>query len=186
MDGKASGNGTLVISLGGSQDLRYEGEMREGMFNGQGVYHSPSGKVYSGEFQDGVPLSVMKGADTSVVDAVPIYNCVIPAFSESVGRELAVYKSTSKPLRYYVVSENDYELLLRAKGYGTPNKGSFSVSLSNGAKFTIASNGWTTTNQDKIHNKNSLYGEVSAEPNTQAGNCEFLESKQSKRFTRVK
>ncbi|MBF8754561.1 hypothetical protein [Pseudomonas guariconensis] len=184
IDGKVSGNGSLVASWG-SEHLEYRGEMRDGMFNGQGVYRTLQGQVFNEEFKNGVPLRFLNGANTSAVEVVAIYNCVIPSLSDSVGRELSVLKSKSGPVRYYVVSENDRELLFKAKSFGAPNKGDFSLTLSSGARITIASNGWATTNRDRVHNKNSLYGEVSGEQNSAAGQCEYLQSGEIHRYTRV-
>ncbi len=52
----------------------------------------------------------------------------------------------------------------------------------NGMSMTIASNGWTTTSQNQIHNENSLYGQVSAKPNSEAGQCRMGNGKTTRTF----
>lgn len=54
-DGKAYGNGKLVVKWEGLPPLTYEGHIRKGSFGGGGKYTSPRGMKYSGNFKDGLP-----------------------------------------------------------------------------------------------------------------------------------
>lgn len=54
-DGKAYGNGKLVVKWEGLPALTYEGHISKGSFGGQGEYTSPRGMKYSGNFKDGLP-----------------------------------------------------------------------------------------------------------------------------------
>ena len=54
--GRASGTGTLTVRFvlaGEARADRYEGELRDGKLDGQGVYTMASGILYEGEFRDG-------------------------------------------------------------------------------------------------------------------------------------
>ncbi len=79
--------------------------------------------------------------------------------------------------RYYVVSSNDSNVYYPVEGFGRPRRGNFSLNFQDGRHITIAENGWTTTSEDKIHNKNSLYGEVSSEKNLPSGECKLADAK---------
>lgn len=54
VDGWVSGKGVAIgtVNLPNHEGWRYEGEMRHGLFNGQGTFHGPGGVTASGVFHD--------------------------------------------------------------------------------------------------------------------------------------
>jgi hypothetical protein len=50
----AEGRGTLLWFMNGKPTNRYEGEIRNGMYNGRGVYTWANGGRYDGEWRNGV------------------------------------------------------------------------------------------------------------------------------------
>jgi len=102
---------------------------------------------------------------------VDLYRCRIPALARSrLGSEITIWGSIDKK-RYAATPSTDENQIHAVKGFGTPGKGNVSFTFSDGARITIAQNGWTTTSLDKVHNKNSLYGPVSPAKNDPAGQC---------------
>ncbi len=57
------------------------------------------------------------------------------------------------------------------KALGTPGRGAVGYTFLDGVTMNIAANGWTTTSRDQIHNKNSLYGDVSQQANAKPAIC---------------
>ena len=53
LNGIAQGRGVLEWFQNGKPNGRYEGEVREGKLDGQGVFTWPDGQRYEGEFRDG-------------------------------------------------------------------------------------------------------------------------------------
>lgn len=102
---------------------------------------------------------------------VDLYHCRIPALAHSrLGSEITIWSSIDKK-RYAATPSSNENQIHALKGFGTPGKGNVSFTFSDGARITIAQNGWTTTSLDKVHNKNSLYGPVSPAKNDPAGQC---------------
>ena len=55
IDGKASGEGRLVVRFSDGEEANYEGSMRAGKMHGQGTYIYPSGNRFEGGWRDSEP-----------------------------------------------------------------------------------------------------------------------------------
>lgn len=103
-----------------------------------------------------------------------VFRCNVPSFkSTRMGASFTIWTTKSKSI-YSIVSENNPSVRADTKGFGTPGKGSVGLTFPDGAKLTITESGWTSTNLDKVRNKNSLYGATSSEPNTAPGQCVYV------------
>ncbi|MEX5350998.1 hypothetical protein WCE02_06500 [Pseudomonas juntendi] len=106
--------------------------------------------------------------------SVLVYRCNIPAFGNTdLGSRINVWGSMQEYDRFYVASSTNDSVYYRVKSFGKPKRGNFSLNFPDGRHITIAENGWATTSEDKVYNKNSLYGEVSSEKNLPAGECKL-------------
>lgn len=104
-------------------------------------------------------------------EAALVFRCNIPALSnKELGSRVSVWKSKDRE-RYYVASDTSQNIFYQVKGFGTPGSGDFSLNFVDGRHITIASNGWTTTSEDEVRNKNSLYGAKSSVKNVPTGEC---------------
>jgi hypothetical protein len=102
--------------------------------------------------------------------------------SRRLFRRQAATRRGDANARYFAVPARDQTSLFPLKALGTPGKGNVGFTFPSGISMTIASNGWTTTSQDQIHNENSLYGQVSAKPNSEAGQCRMANGKTTRTF----
>ncbi|QCS64777.1 hypothetical protein EC609_21265 [Achromobacter denitrificans] len=127
------------------------------------------------------PGPAKEASTGKAVPATLVYECNVPAFAQSsMTSSLAIWRDANA--RYFAVSSRDPATLYPLKAQGTPGKGNAGFTFPGGASMTVAANGWTTTSQDQIHNKNSLYGKVSAKPNTEPGQCRLSNGKTTRTF----
>lgn len=123
--------------------------------------------------------------------ATQLYRCQIPAFAQSGftssifiwqanGARLAWGKSHTQ---HFITPVGDEYRMWPVTASGTPGKGTVQYKFTDGTIITVAPNGWTTTNRDKIHNKNSLYGPTSAQPNAPAAQCSRASGNTTQDFT---
>lgn len=117
---------------------------------------------------------------TKSATATLLYRCNIPALAPAtITSSFSIWRlaadqlawKSSKTSHFAVPASNETHLF-PIQTFGNPAKGNASYTFQSGVSISIAPNGWATTSLDQVHNKNSLYGEVSPKSNARSGNCQ--------------
>lgn len=106
--------------------------------------------------------------------AILVFRCTFAALENYKTSGWFSIWRTDKKNQYLVAKEPNKDTVIPARGFGTPNKGNFSITFKDNVRITIADNGWGTTSLDRVENKNSLYGPVSEKQNKPAGGCIYI------------
>lgn len=171
--GSAIGSALSGMMQGNEKDEEYDAKMEE-------LRQLDRQRENKSKIEDEQKQSVGNG-----VSAKLLYRCLFEALQ---GHEVTGWFSvweTERRGRYIVAAEPKKSPAIWAKGFGTPKRGNFSLTLSDKVVITIADNGWGTTSLDRIVNKNSLYGEVSPEKNKAGGGCVYLKDRPSEADSRM-
>lgn len=120
-----------------------------------------------------------------------LYRCNIPALAPAtvtatfsiwqLATDQVVWRNSKVP--YFAVPTRDETNLFPMRAAGDAAKGNANFTFPNGVAISIAPNGWATTNIDQMHNKNSLYGEVSPKANAGSGKCQRASGNTSRTFS---